>query len=366
MHSRPLRALRVALVVVASTTACSGVAADQDISGSRSSTVTAAASTAPADIGRLEASVRTAVASYAGRGDAAMVAVVRVGDETRVVTAGFTDLAHTSPVEATDRFRLASITKSMTATAVLQYVASGRISLDDPIDRWLPGLLPFPGITARHLLSHRSGLYEPEDKDFATIRTDQDVVKVARSHPLDFAPGADGKYSNAGYTVLGLLVEKLSGRPLSEALRRAVFEPAGMTAATLGGRPSTVPLSGGQLVEDEGPPEAMRGAGEVVASALDVDRFYRRLFTGALLPPTLVNAMGAPTGTSPFAQGGYGLGLWIWPLSCGEGLGHSGAYRGYATKAWTLRGTERSVVVLVADGQAHSFADNVAEAALCP
>jgi D-alanyl-D-alanine carboxypeptidase len=104
----------------------------------------------------------------------------------------------------------------------------------------------------------------------------------------------------------------------------------------------------------------------VVSTAADVDRFYWHLFAGDLIPVALLEAMGTPTGTVPLAQGGYGLGLWIWPMPCGQGLGHSGSFYGYSTKAWTLKGASRSVVVLVDDGRADSFANNIAQAALCP
>ncbi len=362
-----IRGPALALALALATTACAGATTDAGPTASAtSSTAPSTTTVAAADIGKAEASLKIALASYAGRGDAAMVAVLRVGSQTRVVTAGFADAAHRRPVAESDRFRIASITKSMTAVAVLQYVASGRIGLDDPVDKWLPGLLPFPGITIRHLLSHRSGLHEPSDAEWAATRTDQDVVDVTVKHPLDFPAGSDGEYSNTGYTVLGLLVEKLSGQPLPVALERAVFDPAGMTSTTLGGKPSVAPLSGGVLVEDEGPTNSFRGAAQVVSTAADVDRFYEHLFAGDLIPEDLVETMATATGTSPFGLGGYGLGLWIWSMSCGEALGHSGALGGYATKAWTLRGTDRSVVVLVDDGQAHSFADNVAQAALCP
>jgi len=297
-----------------------------------------------------------------------MVTLIREGTQTRVITAGFADAAKREPVIAEDRFRIASITKSMVATAVIQYVASGRIRLDDPIDKWLPGLLPNRKITIRHLLSHRSGLHELTEQESAAakIRSDRDLVAATLKYPLDFEPGSDGAYSNTGYVVLGLLLEKLSGQPLRAVLHRAVFGPAGMQSTTLGGSPTVVPRSGGVPVENEGLDGVGMAAGGVISTAADVDRFYEHLFAGDLIPSTLVATMERPTGTVPFGQGGYGLGLWIWSLSCGEGLGHSGALQGYSTKVWTLKGTDRRTVVLVDDGQAGSFANNIANAALCP
>jgi D-alanyl-D-alanine carboxypeptidase len=350
--------------------ACTTVPAQRAASTASSGTAEVPGSSTPsaAFLDRAEASVRTGVASYAGRGDAAMVTLIRDGAQTRVVTAGFADAAKRDPVTAQDRFRIASITKSMVATAVLQYAASGRLRLDDPVVRWLPGLLPNRQITIRHLLSHRSGLHELTEQEYASakIRSDRDLIAATVKHPLDFTPGSDGAYSNTGYVVLGLLVEKLSGQPLQAALHRAVFEPAGMRSTTLGGTPTVVPRSGGVFIQNEGLDGVGMAAGGVVSTAGDVDRFYERLFSGGFLPSGLVATMGSPTGTVPFSQGEYGLGLWIWSLSCGEGLGHSGALTGYTTKVWTLKGSDRRAVVLVDDGQAQSFADNIADDALCP
>ncbi len=317
---------------------------------------------------RAEASVQTGLVSYAGRGDAAMVLLIREGAQTRVITAGFADGDKRTAVTAEARFRIASITKSMVATAVLRQVASGRIRLDDAVDKWLPGLLPNHEITVRHLLSHRSGLHELTEQEYtaAKISSDRDLVAATVKKPLDFEPGKDGAYSNAGYVVLGLLLEKLSGRSLPKVLQDSVFGPAGMRSTSLGGQPTVVPRSGGILVEDEGWDGVALAAGGVTSTAADVDRFYEHLFAGDLIPPALVTAMEDPSGTVPLGPGGYGLGLWIWSLPCGEGLGHSGALYGYTTKAWTLKGTNRRAVVLVDDGQAQSFADNITNAALCP
>ncbi len=356
-------------LLLATAVACSSAPpATTGSTTSPTSSASGSSSTAPlGDMDRAVAAVRTTVDGYSGRGQAALVVLVRVGDQTRVEAVGFTDAAHSRPVSAQDRFRIASLTKTMVATAVLQYVAAGRIGLDDPVDRWLPGLTPFKQITVRHLLSHRSGLHELTDAEFGAARITSDAALVAAvsSHPLDFAPGSDGAYSNVGYTVLGLLVEKLSGQPLPTALRTAVFARAGMTVTSLGGAPTVSPLSAGQLVEDEGMPNVGRGAGGVTSTAADVDRFFTHLFAGDLVPISLVETMAKPTGTTAFGIGGYGLGLWINPLSCGEALGHFGHLAGYTARAWTMRSPDRSVVILLNEGYAESFGDNLAQNVLC-
>jgi D-alanyl-D-alanine carboxypeptidase len=355
----------VALVVAScALTACHGDSGAESRSsrsnhGARSSTTSAPASA----IDRAAAAVLD-MADSTGR-DTGVQAVVRVGNETRSVVHGMADVAAKRAVTSDDRFPIASITKSMVATAVLQYVAKGRIRLADPVDKWLPGLLPSKRITIRQLLSHRSGLHEPAERELTNRFTDSDFIKASTRHPLDFPPGTDGAYSNVGYTVLGLLVERLSRRPLGSALKKAVFSPAGMTSTTMGGRATVLGYDRGRVAGD-GPLSYARGAGAVVSTAEDVDRFYSHLLAGDLLPSHLVHDMARPTGTVPLGVGAYGLGLWIWPVRCGDGIGHSGALDGYSAKAWTILDKDRSVVVLVneTDDDDHVSAA-IADEALC-
>ena len=327
----------------------------------------AVAGTAPtAALDAAEAAVEEGLAAYADVLTGAVV-LVRSDEETRVLTSGWADRRRGRPVRAADLFPIASLTKPMVATAVLQYVDSGRISLDDPIGRHLPGVLrQGDRITVRHLLSHRSGLHWLTDEEFPPPYRagDRKILEMSASYPLDFAPGTSGAYSNVGYTVLGLLLEELSGRPLKEVLDRQIFEPAGMRASTLGGRPSVL----GHTVDGpSGDPglDIFLAAGGGVSTADDYDRFLQTLLGGELLPQGLVDEMATATGTVPFGSGDYGLGLWLVHMPCGDAVGHNGAMEGFSTTAWALRDSARSVVVLTNDGDLHAVTDYLATQALC-
>jgi D-alanyl-D-alanine carboxypeptidase len=375
-----LAAVLAVLIASCGMAACDGGSGAGKRSASSGDATGSSATSAPATptraIDRAAAEVLDTAADT-GR-DTGVEAVVRVGDETKVVVHGMADIAANRAVTADDRFPIASITKSMVATAVLQYVAKGRIALEDSADKWLPGLLPSKKITIRHLLSHRSGLHEPADRplhqkragetvyELTNRRTDSELVKTSTRHALDFRPGTDGAYSNVGYTVLGLLVERLSHKPLGAALKEAVFDPAGMTSTTMGGRPTVLGYDRGKVVSNS-LINIGRGAGGVVSTAEDVDRFYRHLFAGDLVPSKLVHDMAHPTGTIPFDVGQYGLGLWIWPDRCGDGIGHSGSWYGFATKAFTIPEKHRSVVVLVneSDLDRDHVSAGIADNALC-
>ncbi|WCT12511.1 serine hydrolase [Mucilaginibacter jinjuensis] len=151
---------------------------------------------------------------------------------------GFADAAAQKLNNRDSQFELASVSKLFTAVAVLQLKDQGLIKLDDPFQHYFPGF-PYPAITIRHLLSHTSGLPDIEelvdsaltknhDKQF-TIHDDlQNVINYSRSHKLKFQPGEQWGYSSAGYHLLGLLVEKLSGQTLATYTRDHIFKPAGM------------------------------------------------------------------------------------------------------------------------------------------
>jgi CubicO group peptidase (beta-lactamase class C family) len=153
----------------------------------------------------------------------------------------------------------------------------------------------------------------------------------------------------------------LSDKPLGTALKEAVFDRAGMTSRTMGGRPTVLGYEQGKEVSNR--MLIGRGAGGVVSTPEDVDRFYRHLFAGDPLPSSLVHDMAKPTGTIPLDVGKYGLGLWIWPDRCGDGIGHSGSWYGFSSKVFTVLGKHRSVVVLVnqsdtSDHVSAAIADN--------
>jgi CubicO group peptidase (beta-lactamase class C family) len=161
---------------------------------------------------------------------------------------GVRDLATKAPVDADTVFRIASMTKSFTAVAVLRLRDEGRLSLDDPADRYVPELSTLkyptsdsPRITIRHLLNHAEGF--PEDNpwgDQQLARTEQWLSQAMRAGiPFSNPPGLAYEYSNYGFGILGQIVQRVSGRPYREYIASMILEPLGMTATTLD--PSAVP-----------------------------------------------------------------------------------------------------------------------------
>jgi D-alanyl-D-alanine carboxypeptidase len=295
---------------------------------------------------------------------------VRDKGRTTVVTGGYDDVQAKRPMSIGDRFRIGSVTKSFIATIVLQLVNEGKLSLEDSVEKWLPGVVPNgSAITIRELLSHRSGLFDyVSDKQLLApylnghldhVWTPLQIIRMATKHKPLFAPGAPGKqsYSNTGYVVLGLVIEKVTGHSLAEQLKARIFRPLGLehtsfpSSPNIGGRHAhgyTKVLGGAPVDISEISPSLFGAAGGIVSTPADVAHFYRALFQGRLLPKHLVNEMKAPEGR---AAGHpdllYGLGLYRQPLSCSLVWGHNGDTPAYDVNAFNSADGARQVVEIV-------------------
>ena len=186
---------------------------------------------------------------YSGNVPGASVLVVREGQVVFRQSYGMANLEERVASTSDTHYRLASLTKQFTAAAILTLAERGRLSLDDPITRFLPELsvaqtllsvpaqagVPVPHITIRHLLTHTSGLYDYEDliPPGATKQLkDIDVLHLLEAQRSTyFPPGSRYRYSNSGYVLLALVVERASGQRFADFLRQSIFEPIGMKSS---------------------------------------------------------------------------------------------------------------------------------------
>ena len=176
------------------------------------------------------------VARQLARGGAESV-IVLVSDDGRahVASAGI----HRPSTD--QRFRVGSVTKTFTATIVLQLVAERRLRLSDTIERHLPGVVPGgKKITIRQLLNHRSGLANFTDYGDWLQRASRspsfrpiDTLRFAAAQPLDFPPGSEWRYSNTNYIALGLVIEKTTGNTYQEELERRILDPLALKRTEL-------------------------------------------------------------------------------------------------------------------------------------
>lgn len=292
------------------------------------------------------------------------IVYVRTPTATRSGAAGFADRAALVTMRAVDRYRIASVTKAYIAVVVLQLEAEGRLDIDDPVERWLPGLVPNGGaITLRELLNHTSGIYNyTDDNDFlqrliadpGRAWPPRELIVVALAHPPLFAPGANWSYSSTNYILLGLVVEAVTGKTLGQVLQERIFTPLSLTATSfpLGIELGPdfvhgyVRLAPGTPLLDIAPlvsPSWAWAAGGIVSNARDVTTFYRALLTGRLLPPMQLNEMKIPSTVA----GTYGLGIFSEFTACGRAFGHDGDFFGWRNEAIATANGNREAVVMV-------------------
>ncbi|MFI8461880.1 serine hydrolase domain-containing protein [Kitasatospora sp. NPDC085464] len=307
---------------------------------------------------------------------AALASVKGRDGRTRTYTAGVGDLATGAKVPADGQIRAGSNTKTFTAVVVLQLVAEGKVALDAPVDTYLPGLLRGDGIdgrniTVRQLLQHTSGLPEYVNKDAILTSPKRyyeprELLDAALAQKAHFAPGTRWEYCNTNYLMAGLIIQKVTGRPLGEEVNRRIVDRIGL-------RHTYFPVPGDMSIHEAHPkgynqdadgslrdyteldPSWGWAAGAVVSTNTDLDSFFAALLGGRLLPAAQLAEMRTTVPADEVGPGTrYGLGLMSRPLSCG-GLywGHGGTIPGYETAGGaTDDGRAVSIAVTTIPGEA--------------
>jgi D-alanyl-D-alanine carboxypeptidase len=320
--------------------------------------------------------------------------LVRNGDRTVRLMAGLGNVARKTPMRSDDHFKIASLTKSYTATVVLQLVGERKLGLDDTVEQRLPGFVPNGRkITIRQLLNHTSGLFDYFENptflkpylsgNFGYYWAPRQLVRMGVAHKPLFAPGRGYSYSNTNYVLAQLIVERVTRKGIGAELKRRIFQPLHLRDTiypTKPGLPS--PYAHGYKLLGKPPatdvtrlsPSLSPGSGAIVSTAGDVADFYRALLSGRLLRPKELQAMKTTvserTGKIVVAGPGDGLGIGRSPLSCG-GWVHSGELPGYQVEAISSEDGRRQVVLMVnQDGstlpkRVNTLLDKLFEKAYC-
>lgn len=322
----------------------------------------------------LSSRVQQALDGVVAAGSPGAIALVRAGNRTIRLSSGHSNLDPQSPMRANLRARISGVTKSFTATVVLQLVGEGRLDLDDTVEQWLPEVISNgEAISIRHLLNHTSGVYDyvkdPRTLapymagDWTRIFDPLDGVRYAAEHGPQFAPGTALDYSNTNYLLLAMIAETITGRSIGSLLRSRIFTPLGLDHTSY---PTSSQIRGrhvhGYMVVEESPPvditafspTVAAASGAILSNADDLARFYHALLRGRLLTPHLLRQMQTidpvATGGIPDAGilgGGWGLGLLREDFPCGQAWGHDAETLGYMTAAWNNNSGTRQVVVIV-------------------
>ncbi|WP_367899783.1 serine hydrolase domain-containing protein [Bacillus pseudomycoides] len=300
------------------------------------------------------------------------------GGKTWSYAAGIADLRTKKPMKTDFRFRIGSVTKTFTATVVLQLAGENRLNLDDSIEKWLPGVIQGNGydgnqITIRQILNHTSGIAEylrSKDADMMNTKktyTAEELVKIGLSLPPDFAPGKGWSYSDTGYVLLGILIEKVTGNSYAEEIENRIIEPLELSNTFLPGNSSVIPGTNHArgYVQPDGAselkdvtyynPSIASSAGDMISTADDLNKFFSYLLSGKLLKEQQLKQMltTVPTGSAEIS--GYGLGIYETKLPNGVSIwGHTGSIPGFVTLVGgTLGGKHTLAVNLNSMGKAN-------------
>lgn len=243
-------------------------------------------------------------------------------------------------------FELASVTKPFTASAVVLLAEEGALALDDPIAGFFPEAPPsWAGITIRHLLNHSSGIPDyftmeafhlGEEFAWQLDFSHDAFLRIVREAPLDFTPGEDTAYSNTGYSLLGILIERATNRSYAEVLEDRIFRPLGMTATRRNSRTAIIPGRAAGYVRVDG---VLQNAaytsttwayaeGGIVSSARDLARWDEALTSGTILSREHLEEMWNPPAQELPA---IGLGWTRNTSPQGDVIGHSGGKPGFST-----------------------------------
>ncbi|WP_035430722.1 serine hydrolase domain-containing protein [Bacillus sp. UNC322MFChir4.1] len=315
-------------------------------------------------------SVKQAMRDTLHLGFPGILAKTSEGGKTWGYAAGVANLSTKKPMKTDFRFRIASVTKTFTATVVLQLAAENRLNLDDSIEKWLPGVIQGNGydakqITIRQILNHTSGIAEysrSKEADFFKNTkksfTAEELVKIGLSLPPDFVPGKGWSYSNTGYVLLGILIEKVTGNSYAEEIENRIIEPLELSNTFLPGNSSVIPGTNharGYFQPDGVSelkdvtyynPSIGSSAGDMISTADDLNKFFSYLLSGKLLNEQQLKQMLTTVPTGSAELGGYGLGIYETKLPNGVSIwGHSGGIPGFSTFAGGTLGGKHTLAV---------------------
>jgi D-alanyl-D-alanine carboxypeptidase len=295
-----------------------------------------------------------------------LVAIVQAPDgDTYEVALGVADMETGEPMEVTDHLRVGSITKTMTATVILQLAEEGKLRLDDQLSMYFPDL-DTNGATIRQALNMTSGIPAYTDDVFMEglaanplrVWTPEEVLAIVAGRPATFAPGEGWEYSNTNYTMLGLIAERAGGAPLGELIDKRIFTPLGMSGCSAPAEDTTIPSPkshGYQLGafwngEGVAPPIVDVtdwnmswgfGTGEAICTADDMLIWAHALFSGDLLEPATqaerMEGLSSTGGPLP-----YGLGI----ANLSGLIGHNGQLAGFQSQAAVRESDGAAIVVL--------------------
>ena len=289
-----------------------------------------------------------------------LIGVVSRGRILHTRSYGMANVELRVPVSDSTVFEIGSISKQFVAAATMLLVEDGRIGLDDPIDKYLADLpSEWLGVTVRQLLTHTSGIPDYEEiQTYEAYRfrfTPEEIIRVAHSRPMDFAPGQGWYYSNTGYFLLSLIVERVEGRPLGAVLKARIFDPLGMNQTRMADPEQIIPhRASGYWVDrmgvelrnrDATQTSSTLGAGGLLSSVHDMAKWDEALYGEGLLSEASKKAMWTPAVLPNGENTRYGFGWSVGEFRGIPSVGHNGMVAGFVASFVRLPQAEVALVV---------------------
>ncbi len=291
-------------------------------------------------------------------GPGAAAIVVKDGKVVYRAAYGLANVEKKTPLSPDSVFRLGSVTKQFTSLAIMMLVEQGKVGLQDPIDRYLPGY-PMQGkaITVEHLLTHTSGIQSYTDipgymaSKVQADLTVQQLIDVFKNEPMQFDPGTRYRYNNSGYVLLGAIIEKASGQTYAAYVADHIFKPLGMTHSYYGtDEPKVAKLAGGYSEGDKpARPLSMTqpyAAGSLLSTVNDLAVWDGALYTEKLVKRASLEKIWTPYTLSDGTTNGYGYGWQTATLRGRRTMEHGGGIFGFSTYVIRMPDDRAYVAVL--------------------
>jgi CubicO group peptidase (beta-lactamase class C family) len=295
------------------------------------------------------------------------VAVVRGSDTLVMKGFGWADIAAKRPATSTTIYRIGSLTKQFTAAGIMRLVEQGKLSLDDDLSKYVPSF-PLQGnkVTIRHLLTHTSGIHNYTamkgwQSTWSSDLTTDSIVGFVKQEKFDFKPGDAFSYSNTGYVLLGMVIEKVSGKSYAKFVDDELFKPLKLTQTSYCPSRTTDPaFASGYARRDTTFAAAAylslthpHAAGALCSSVSDFVRWQRALSGGKAVSPASYTLMTTPGTLNNGKSTTYGFGLTAGMIGTHRAITHSGGIHGFTTSAYYFPDDSLNIVVFDNTGEAN-------------
>ena len=296
------------------------------------------------------------------------LAIVRSGRVMKLRGYGLADVERRVPASTETVYEIGSLTKQFTSMAVMLLREQGRLALDDPLGKFLTAGIPeiWKPVTLKQLLSHTAGVPDYEEvmgyDSYRNPMTPEQVFAFVASKPLDFPSGTRWKYSNTGYFLLTLVIEKISGESYADFVTRNILIPAGMTHTRSSEPRDVIPNRSAGYEHnkvlrnrDAIQPSATGGAGMLVSTVGDMVRWASAIAQGAILKPESYALTFTDTPLADASHAGYGFGWFVTPMRGHRAFSHSGGTAGFACSFLYLPDDDVAIVVLTNSSTLNPF-----------